>query len=74
MVSQIYPAELQLNKANTKAHFLHLHLSFSNYIICTKIYDKRDAFDFVIVSFPTDASYIQYNTFERYREISLRLV
>ena len=33
MVSQIYPSELQLNKANTsddKAAFLDLHLSISN--------------------------------------------
>ena len=33
MVSQIYPSELQLNKANTsdtKAPFLDLHLSISN--------------------------------------------
>ena len=36
MVSQIYPSELQLNKANTsdtKATFLDLHLSISNYIV-----------------------------------------
>ena len=33
MVSQIYPSELQLNKANTsdtEAAFLDLHLSISN--------------------------------------------
>ena len=44
MVSQIYPSELQLNKANpsdTKAAFLYLHLSFSSDIVSTKIYDKR---------------------------------
>ena len=38
MVSQIYPSELQLNKANTsdtKAAFLDLHLSMS--IVSTKI-------------------------------------
>ena len=51
MVSQIYPSELQLNKANTsdtKAALLDLHLSISN----DKIYDKRDDFDFEIVNFP----------------------
>ena len=51
MVSQIYPSELQLNKANTsdtKAVFLDLHLSISNDIVSTKIYDKRDDF----VNFP----------------------
>ena len=55
MVSQIYPSELQLNKANTshtKAAFLDLHLSISNDIFSTKIYDKRDDFDFEIVNFP----------------------
>ena len=55
MVSQIYPSELQLNKANTsdtEAAFLDLHLSISNDIISTKIYDKRDDFDFEIVNFP----------------------
>ena len=55
MVSQIYPSELQLNKANTfdtEAAFLDLHLSISNDIVSNKIYDKRDDFDFVIVNFP----------------------
>ena len=48
MVSQIYHSELQLNKANTfdtEATFLVLHLSISNDIVSTKIYDKRDDFD-----------------------------
>ena len=51
MVSQM----LQLNKANTfdfEAAFLDLHLSTSNDIFPTKIYDKRDDFDFEIVNFP----------------------
>ena len=55
MVSQIYPSELQLNKANTsdtEAAFLDLHLSIFNDIVSTKIYDKRDDFDFDIVNFP----------------------
>ena len=55
MVSQIYPSELQINKANTsdtEAAFLDLHLSVSNHIVSTKIYDKRDDFDFEIVNFP----------------------
>ena len=44
MVRQIYPSELQLNKANasdTEAAFLDLHLSISNDIVSTKIYDKK---------------------------------
>ena len=54
MVSQIFPSELQLNKANscdTEATFLDLHLSISNDIVSTTIYDKRDDFDFEIVNF-----------------------
>ena len=55
MVSQIYPSELQLNKANTsdtEAAFLDLHSSISNDIVSSKIFDKRDDFDFEIVNFP----------------------
>ena len=55
MVNQIYSAELHLNKANTsdaEAAFLDLHLSISDYIVSSKIYDKRDDFDFEIVIFP----------------------
>ena len=54
MVSQIYPSKLQLNKANTsdkEAAFFDKHLSISNHIVSTKIYDKRDDFDFEIVNF-----------------------
>ena len=55
MVGQIYPTELQLNKANssdTEAPFLDLNLSISNGIVSSKIYDKRDDFNFEIVNFP----------------------
>ena len=55
MISQIYPSKLQLNKADTsdtEAAFLDLHLSISNDIFSSKIYDKRDDFDFDIVNFP----------------------
>ena len=47
MVNQIYPSELQLNKANTsdtEAPFLDLHLSNSNGYVSSKIFD--------IVNFP----------------------
>ena len=50
MVNRIYPAELQINKANSsdgEAPFLDLNLSISNDTVSTKIYDKRDDFDFV---------------------------
>ena len=55
MVNRIYPPELQLNKANTsdtEASFLDLHLSISNGIVSSKIYDKRYDFDFDKVYFP----------------------
>ena len=55
MVSQIYSSELQLKKANTsdkEAAFFNLHLSISNDIVSTKMYDKCDDFDFEIVNFP----------------------
>ena len=55
MVNQIYPPELQLNTAytsDTEAPFLDLHLSISNGFVSSKIYDKRDDFDFDIVIFP----------------------
>ena len=53
MVHRIYPAELQLNKANasdTEAAFLDLNLSIHKDIVSTKIYDKRDDFNFDIVN------------------------
>ena len=55
MVSRIYPLELQLNKANTsdtEAPFLDLYLPISNGFVSSKIYDKRDGFDFDIVNLP----------------------
>ena len=53
MVGQIYPTELQLKKANssdTEDPFLDLNLSISNGIVSSKIYDKRDDFNFDIVN------------------------
>ena len=55
MVGQIYPTKLQLNKANssdTEALFLDLNLSITNGIASSKIYDKRDDFNFEIVNIP----------------------
>ena len=55
MVNHIYPSELQLNKANVsdaEASFFDLHLSISDGFVKTKIYNKRDDFDFDIVNFP----------------------
>ena len=74
MVNRIYPSELQLNKANvsdTETSFLDLHLSISDGFVKTKIYDKRDDFDFDIVNFPfldgdvpRSTSYIFLNLFD----------
>ena len=55
MVGRIYPPELQSNKANasdTESPFLDLHLSILNGFASSKIYDKRNDFDFDIVNFP----------------------
>ena len=51
-----FPPE-QLNKANTtdtEAPFLDLHLSIASFygFVSSKIYDKRDDFDFDIENFP----------------------
>ena len=55
MPCQIYPSQLQLNKAytsDTEAASLDLHLSISNDIVIPKFCDKRDDYDFEIVNFP----------------------
>ena len=53
MVNQIYPPELQLNKANTTdTLFLDSQLSISNGFVSSKIYDKRNDFNFDIIFFP----------------------
>ena len=55
MIGQIYSTELQLNKVNssdTEAPFLDLDLSRTSGIVSSKIYDKRDDFDFEIENFP----------------------
>ena len=53
IVAQIHPNEFQLNKAysfDTEALFLDL--SITNDIVTSKIYDKRDYFNFETVNFP----------------------
>ena len=54
MVNQIYPPELQLNiiLQITRPPFLDKHLSIANGFVSSKIYDKRDDFDFDIGNFP----------------------
>ena len=56
-ISDIYPAELQLNKANTSDKeiqllFLDLNIKVIGSDIHTRVYDKRDEFGFPIVNFP----------------------
>ena len=54
-VGQIYPTELKLDKANssdTKAPFSDLNFSITNGLVSSKIYDRRDDFNFEIVNFP----------------------
>ena len=54
-ISDIYPAELQLNKANTsdkETSFLDLNIKVIGSDIDTSVYDKRDDFGFPIVNFP----------------------
>ena len=55
MVGKIYPTGLQLNKANssdTEAPFVDMHLSITNGIVSSKIYDKRDVFNFGNSKYP----------------------
>ena len=68
MVGQIYPTELQLNKANssdTEAPFLDLNLSITNGIVSSKIYDKQDDFNFSMEMFlaPLPVVYIFLSLF-----------
>ena len=54
MVNHIYPSEMQLDKANMsdiEASGLGLHSSISDAFAKTKIYNKRDDFDFDIMNF-----------------------
>ena len=48
----IFFAIKYVNTSDTEAAFLDLHLPISNNIVSTRIYDKRDDFDFEIVNFP----------------------
>ena len=55
MMDRIYPTELKLNRSKSsdiEVSFLDLNLCISKSTVATKIYDKRDDFDFDIVNFP----------------------
>ena len=54
-VDTIYPKELKLNKANSDSKycpFLDLTITIESHRFKTKIYDKRDDFNFNITNFP----------------------
>ena len=54
-LKSVYPAELQLNKANTsdkETSFLYLNIKVIGSDIHTSVYDKRNDFGFPIVNFP----------------------
>ena len=55
-VKDIYPSELNVEKANRlddQANYLDLTFIIGNNDrLCTKLYDKRDDFNFHIVNFP----------------------
>ena len=54
-ISDIYPKELILKKTNTslkKSPFLDLDITITNNQFITKVYDKREDFNFDIVNFP----------------------
>ena len=69
MESQIYPIELQLNKAksfNTESSFMDVDVSTANGIVSSIIYDKWDDFNFEIVMFAPPPSYGLYLRFITY--------
>ena len=54
-IPDVYPTELQLNKANTsdkETSFLDLNIKVVDSDVHTSVYDKRDDFGFPIVHFP----------------------
>ena len=63
MLNQIYPPELQLNKAktsDTETHFLDFHLSISNGFVSSKNYDKNEKFPLLDGNVPCQPSYGVY--------------
>ena len=55
-LKDIYPKELVLvpdDSDGLSAPFLDVQLVTTNGVVSTSIFDKRDAFDFQIVNFPT---------------------
>ena len=64
--SEIYPTELELKRENAdinKASFLDLEVNIIDKKLETKLYDKRNAFKFVVVRFPYKCSNIPSKMF-----------
>ena len=56
VMKDIYPKELVLvpdDSDGRSVPFLDLQLVVTNGVVSTSIFDKRDAFDFQVVNFPT---------------------
>ena len=51
-LSKKYQLLNRANSSDTEASFFYLNLCISNGTVSTKIYDKRDDFEFDIVKFP----------------------
>ena len=76
IVSQIYPSELLLNKANTsetEAAFLALQFTISNDIVSTKIYDERDDVDLVMFLVLHPMESISLNSFVLLQHLAILL-
>ena len=63
MLGQIYPSELQLNKANSsdaEAQFSDLNLT--NSIVSSKIYDKQDDYPYTFLKKHWDIAIVSVRT------------
>ena len=59
--NEIYPVEMEIKKENeldTAASYLELGLSVNDGVVTSKLYDKRDAFNFSVVRLPYKCSNI----------------
>ena len=71
MESQIYPSELQLNKANTSD--TEAAFKTSNNIVSTKIYDTRDDFEMVMFLSLHPMESISLNSYVLLRHLAMLL-
>ena len=67
-IPDIYPTELQLNKANTsdkETSFLDFNIKVIGSDVHTSVYDKRNDFGFPIVNFPWSSGDVPLVRFAR---------